>query len=538
VRADSRLLAPLVLVVVGAVTWWATATEPVAVKASVPKATVVPITQTTQVCPQAGGAPAVGAARIAYADAGAAGGGSPSATASTNARSTLTATPLSPDGKPSPIGVQSGHAWVIDGPPTVSPVQIVANGPVSRTLGVNQFSRAVVGGALQLEVASCEAPTTEAWFAGFSSQAGEHASLWLGNADSIPATVDVTIWADQSGADPTTRRGIKVDPHTEVQLPLDSLEPDVKDAVVQVTATVGRVAPAVRFDASNGSIPLGVDWLPRTNAPALSQTVPGIRGGAGSRRLVVGVPGGVDATVSLKLVTADGSFTPTELESLTMKAGTVSRIDLDPVLQGQPATIVVTSTEPVVGGGVSALLPNKAGAADFGFTAAVPALTGPTVVAGGETARLLHTQLLLTAPDADANVTVALLPSDPGSSPLVSPVTVPAGTTMQLELGAIGSDPAPGVVVTPNGGGPVYAAWLLQESGKGTSDFTSLPLRTPVRSLLQPAAQANLVAGLPGGGLPVAGSPGAGSPVAGSPGASPGPTVQPSPGPSSSQPSP
>ncbi|MDQ1485042.1 MAG: hypothetical protein QOJ62_735 [Actinomycetota bacterium] len=497
-RVDSRLLAPLVLVVVGAVTWWATATEPVAVKASVPKATVVPITQTTLVCPQAGGAAPGGAARITYADAGASADISTPAAGGTEPPSTLTTTPLNPAGQPSPIGIQSGHAWVIEGPPTVSPVQIVANGPVSRTLVASQYNRVTVAGALQLAVGSCEGPMTDAWFAGFSSQAGEHTSLWLGNADSIPATVDVTIYADQSGADPTTRRGIKVDPHTEVQVPLDSIEPDVKDAVVRVTSTIGRVVSAVRFDASNGSIPLGFDWLPRTNAPALTQTVPGFVRGAGSRRLIVAVPGSVDATLSLKLVTADGSFTPTEFESLTVKAGTVSRIDLDPVLQAQAATVVVTSSEPVVVGGASALAPNKAGASDVGFTAAVPALSGPTVVSGGEVGGLRHTQLLLAAPDADANVTVRVLPSNSASSPLVSPLSIPAGTLMVLDLGAIGSDPAPGVVVTPTGGGPVYAAWVLQEAGKGTTAFSSLPLRTPLRSLVQPAAQANLVAGFPG----------------------------------------
>ena len=72
-----------------------------------------------------------------------------------------------------------------------------------------------------------------------------------------------------------------------------------RSAVVHVAATAGRVVPALRADAENGSIPVGVDWLPRTTAPATTQTVPGILGDAGSRQLVVGNPGTLDATYSL-----------------------------------------------------------------------------------------------------------------------------------------------------------------------------------------------------------------------------------------------
>ena len=271
----------------------------------------------------------------------------------------------------------------------------------------------------------------------------------------------------------------------------------------------GRVVPALRDDAENGSIPLGVDWLPPTGAPAKSQIVPGILGDAGSRRLIVADPGDLDATVSLTVVTADGSFEPTEFASVPVTAGAVTDITLDPVLQTEAAAVIVNSTEPVVVGGISALPLDATGASDFAFTAAASPLSGPTVVAGGEIAPQRRTELVLSAPGADAQIVVSILPTTVGSTRTENPVTVPGGTTMVLDISTLTGDAAPGVVVTPVSGGPVYAAWSLEEMSSngassavtnavssaaptveaGTGAITELVLATPVRSLLRPPAR-------------------------------------------------
>jgi hypothetical protein len=486
VRRDPRLIAVLVVGVLVAVTWIAAATQPSPIHSVASQSSVLPVREANLVCPQAGGTLEGGAARIAYADAALTDGGS----------SSLTAGPLTPDGSPSAIPVRLGHSWVVDGPADASPVQIAASGPLTDSLSAVQFTRAPVGPVLQISAAACEGPTTDAWFAGFSSEIGARATLLLSNVDNVPAIVDVSIWGGDAGG-PNAKRGIKVDAQTQVEVALDQIEPGLTAGVAHVVATAGRVVPALRDDAQNGSIPLGVDWLPRTAAAATTQTVPGILGGPGSRRLIVADPGDIDATFSLTVVTADGAFKPIEFDSLTVSAGSVMDVDLDPILQEAAAAIVVTSTEPVVVGGVSALPLDPTGASDFAFTAAAPALSGPTVVAGGEVSADRHTQLVLSAPAGDAQVTVSVLPSLPASTPLLSPVTVSAGTTAVFDLGALTSDPAPAVVVTPDGGGPVYAAWSLQESLKDTSAITELVLRTPVRSLLRPPARFDPATGLP-----------------------------------------
>ena len=485
--AEPRLLAAVVIVVIAAAVIWAQVTRPAAVKATTPQPGLMPVTNQTLVCPQAGGTPSRGAARIAYADAG----------TDPASSSTLTTAPLDPDSVATDVPIQPGHAWHIDGPKTLSPMRITMTGPIATTSSAVQFTRQSVGSSLQVSAAPCEAPTTEAWFAGFSSGVGTHATLLLSNVDAVEATVDIGIYGDAAPPDPQAQHGLVVPPNSQKAVRLDTLAPGFANGVVHVTATSGRIVAAVRYDAENGSIPLGVEWIPRTDGPALTQTVPGIVGGDGARRLILSTPGDIDATVSLNIVTADGSFTPTGFDAVDVPAGQVVSVDLADQLQKEAGAVVVTSTEPVVAGAISSLPPDKAGGADVGFTAAVPALSTPTVVAGGETGSDRHTSLLLTAPGADANLTLTVLPDTKTSSPLVSPMTIPGGTTMALDLGSLSKDPAPAVEITPEAGGPLYAGWALQENIGATADLTSFPLRSPVTTLERPPVRTDLRAGLP-----------------------------------------
>jgi hypothetical protein len=75
---------------------------------------------------------------------------------------------------------------------------------------------------------------------------------------------------------------------------------------------------------------------------------------------------------------------------------------------------------------------------------------------------------------------------------------VPGGTTLVLDLRSLSSDVAPGVALSPQGGGPLFAAWVLQETSKTTADLTALSLWGRQTSLSRPGVSANLMAGLPG----------------------------------------
>lgn len=489
-RRDSRLLAVVVVALVGAALTWGAVAQPAKGRTASSTSSTVPITTAAMVCPQAGGTPAGGAARIGYA----AFDTDPVEIGAT----TASTTPLDPDGVSAPLQLKGGHAWVVDGPKTVGPVQVNVDGPLATKVGAVQFTRETVAKSWQVSAAPCERPTTHAWFVGFSTGVGAHATLLLSNVDNVPATVNVGIYGDTSPPNTDSEHGLTVAPRTQVAVQLDNVAPGLSNAAAEVTATAGRVVPALRFDAQDGSIPRGADFLPRADDAALSQTVPGIPGGDGGRRLVIAAPGDVDATASVKLVTADGSYTPTGMDLIDVPAGGVVSVDLDTELKGAAAAAVVTSTEPVVAGAVSSLPPDKNKGTDVAFTAAVPPLSGPAIAADGETAADRHTQLVLTAPDNDAHVQLTVAPSSADAGPVVSPVTVAGGTTVVIDLRSISSDVAPAVQLTPEPGGPLFAAWVLQEASKTTADITSFPLWGVQTSLSRPPVAANLMAGLPG----------------------------------------
>ncbi len=116
---------------------------------------------------------------------------------------------------------------------------------------------------------------------------------------------------------------------------------------MHVESRAGRVAVAWRQQEVDGITPLGNDWVPATADPATSLLVPGIPDGGGPRLLRVLAPGRTDAIVKLRLVTPDGPVTPTGLEVLEVRGGTVAEIDLAAGLAGKPGAIQLESDEPV-----------------------------------------------------------------------------------------------------------------------------------------------------------------------------------------------
>lgn len=496
-RRDARLLTVLIVIVIlGAAIGWAGVTKPAPVNASAALPPAVPLASRTVVCPQVGGQPANGTAHIAFAD-----------TSSEQHTPSIASAPLGPDAVSTPVALDAGHAWTVDGLKTAGPMRVSITGPSASSLDVLQFTRQKIASSLQLSATPCEGPTTDAWFGGFSTGVGAHATLLLSNIDDVSATVDVGIYADDQPPNASADNGIKVAPHSQAAVRLDTLAPGHSNVFAHITTTAGRVVPAIRYDTEDGSIPHGVEWVPPTEAPATKQTVPGILGGDGGRQLLLSAPGDVDASVQLTVVTADGFNTPTGFDEVDVPAGQVVAVDLAPALKKAPGAVVVTSTEPVVAAAVGALPKDKTGGSDLTLTAAAPALSGPVTVPGGETGAGQRTELFLTAPGQDAELTLTLIPSANGAEQLISPLTVPGGTTAAVDLGSLSKDPAPAIEISPDDGGPVYAAWAVQESADGSFGATSFPLRAHRLSLQRPLVESNPLAGLPVQPSPSAVSP-------------------------------
>ncbi|MDX6744611.1 DUF5719 family protein [Actinocorallia sp. A-T 12471] len=351
-----------------------------------------------------------------------------------------------------------------------------------------------VAGKKGLASAPCTAPSTEHWFVTPGPGAGP-LELHVTNVDDVPATIDLDAVSDDGSLDTTDGKSLDVPAHgTRVIKIGESLEglgmiaSDVDVLALRVTATSGRVAAAVRADVGAR----GADWATPTAEPALRAIVPGVPGGSGKRTLYVGAPGGSDARVTIRAITAEGAFVPEGQDVLDVPARTVIPLDLESSLGGRPATIELTSNRKIVAGFASGgydLALGGAGIPLDGGTSALGAVVPASGSSGAKKSREAA-RIVLTAPEKDAVVRVVpLTASGPGTP---TEVKIPAGRTVEVPLteGA--------VRVTPlAGSGPVYGARLLSLKAGQREQLTVRTLFPAPLEIVLPPVSGSLTSVVP-----------------------------------------
>ncbi|MFC6885906.1 DUF5719 family protein [Actinomadura yumaensis] len=391
---------------------------------------------------------------------------------------------VTPVGGASPVGSVTalGQGWSEDRPAADGAYALRADGAFAAGLAAEQTTHRPTGGDRGLAAIRCSAPGTDLWFVGPGPVAAENLDLYLTNVDSQPASVDVTALSGEGPLDTPDGRGTPVEPRTTKVVHigaspegLGDIVKTARDLALRVHTTSGRVAASLRVRTGEKK---GIDWVPVSPVPATSLVVPGVPGGSGPRRLMVGVPGQDDARVRVRVVTPSGSFAPHGQDVLDAPAGTVSTIDLESALAGKSAAVRLTSDRPVVAGFAAER------GADVAYGTATAPL-GEAVLADDR----FDPWISLTAPAGAADVAVTAIGGQGPGTP--QRIRVPAGRTVETRVLAPrdGEKGFGAVVRTAPGSGPVYGARTLTK-GKGDELLiTVLPL-VPAESTawLPPAA--------------------------------------------------
>jgi hypothetical protein len=330
------------------------------------------------------------------------------------------------------------------------------------------------GAGAGLASADCPAPRAEWWFVGAGSQLGRGAALLVNNPAQEPARFDITLHARSGPVAALAGKGISLGPQSHVRLRLDALAQDQDLLAVQVRATSGRVAAALRDVAvPRGESPRGIDFIPAAIAPTTRVWIAGIPAGEGSRDLVVVNPGTQFATLQTRLLTEEGPVDLDGLGTIAVPAGSVISTPVDRALEGRGGTLELTSDVPVTGG----VRASWGGARrDLSWLSAVPPVAAPNDLAAAAAVPAgpgLSTQVAVVAPDAAVTGTLQVLASGTGSEsvfthdgPLargevaggsglasggprvlpaptrvvgVVPVSVPAGSQRTIEVPDLGS---------------------------------------------------------------------------------------------------
>jgi hypothetical protein len=289
----------------------------------------------------------------------------------------LSIAPLSPTANPVGSVLVRGRLTSTPWTTRLDPLALRGTGPLAAGTVATSTSIATDGVNRGMASIPCQVPGSDFWFVGASAAPGRRDVLVLTNLDSINAEVDITVYAAGGVQDVPSARGVVVPARGTAQVYLGTVMPNLRDLALHVVSTGGRVAAAVRDNATNGATPAGVDWLNQSAAPATKVVVPALAPGAGIRTLTVVNPGDLQASATLTVNGPNGPFKPVGISAVNIPAGAVKVVRLDSALNGDPSAVTLTSDQPLT---ASARMLDPKGI-DFASMGSTDPLTGPAYLA-------------------------------------------------------------------------------------------------------------------------------------------------------------
>ncbi|WP_457032045.1 DUF5719 family protein [Kitasatospora sp. P5_F3] len=328
---------------------------------------------------------------------------------------------------------------------------------------------------LGLSGIDCTPSDTSFWFSGASTAGDRVDYVSLVNAESVGAVVDLKFYGDKGPIEVEAANGIALGPGTSQALRLPSLIKDQKDLAIHVVARSGRVGAGLHAAEGNK----GADWVPASATPAPTQVLPGLIGDANTAHLVVAAPGEDDADLKVQVSGKNGWFTPAGFETVHVKAGMVTAVDLGQITRSEPGALRLSPSDPAHPTPVIATLRvdrTQNGKFDAAWiTGATPIEKRGSIAdnrGGGVTT------VLLTSTGEAAKVKLTSSAGSTAGDPVSKDIEIAAGATVAL--------PAPeptglngffGLTVETVSGGPVAAARMLAIPAKDVPMFTIQSIR-------------------------------------------------------------
>ncbi|WP_406727254.1 DUF5719 family protein [Streptomyces sp. GD-15H] len=334
---------------------------------------------------------------------------------------------------------------------------------------VQQTTEVAAGTGRGLQGVSCTAPDTEFWFPGASTATERTDYVHLTNPDDSAAVVDIEVYGKDGALETEAGEGITVQPHSAEPVLLSTLtDEEQTNVTVHVVVRSGRIGAAVQALDDT----LGGDWLAASANPAGSVVLPGIPEDATAVRLVAFTPGEVDADLKVQLASPSGLITPAGNETVHVKGGMTTAVDLGDVTRGEAGSLVLTPTDRSVP--VVAAVRVLRGKGDNQESAFVPAArpVGLRATAVGNTAK--GSTLAVTAPEGAAKIKVTASAGSEGGTPTSETYTIKAGTTQHIEAPVPdGVEGTYALTIEPESDDtPVYASRTLSVTDDGLPAFT------------------------------------------------------------------
>ncbi|PWI46096.1 DUF5719 family protein [Streptomyces sp. ICBB 8177] len=431
-----------------------------------------PVQRSTLVCPGVTGSDYAATTYTAYTPPGtvSGSGGTAQLQVGQTADGAGNTTSGAGDGKPVAPLAAPGKPVTADAAKTASPLIGTADGAFAPGWTVQETTTVQAGAGHGLLGTSCGTPGADFWIPGASTASSRQDYVQLTNPDSTAAVADIELYDANGAVNAPGGEGITVPGDSSVPVLLSTLTGEnSSDLTVHVEARTGRVGAAVQaMDSSAGG-----DWLDPSATPATSAVLPGIPADASDVRLVAYATGSDDANLKVQLLTPTGAITPAGHETLDLKSGMTTAVDLGALTKGQAGSLRLTPTDPSQAAPFVAALKVVRGRNGNDETAFIPATAAVGQRATVADNRSGGTTLSLAATDAAATVRITSSAGSGGGTPATKTVTIQPGTTVSL------TPPAPqggkgtfAVTVEPLSGGPVYASRELAVAQDSLPAFT------------------------------------------------------------------
>lgn len=353
---------------------------------------------------------------------------------------------------------------------------------------VQQTTEVAAGTGRGIQGVTCTPADTEFWFPGASTGEDRTDYVHLTNPDDSAAVVDIEIYGKDGALETTVGEGITVKPHASEPVLLSTLTEDKQtDVTVHVVVRSGRVGAAVQALDDK----LGGDWLPASADPSGRLVLPGIPEDATAVRLIAFTPRDADADLTVRLASPSGLITPAGHETLHVKGGMTTAVDLGDITRGEAGSLVLTAPDGSVP--VVAAVRVLRGKGDQQESAFIPAArpVGARATAVDNTAE--GTTLSVTAPQGTAKVKVTASAGTEGGTPASKTYTVKSGTTQKIEAPVpSGGKGTYALTLEPGSDTPVYASRTLASTESGVAFFTVQALPDDRGTVAVPEASEDL----------------------------------------------
>lgn len=367
--------------------------------------------------------------------------------------------PLTAPGKP--VTASAGK--------TTWPLVGSADGSLAPGWTVQETTTIDAGAGRGLLGTSCGQAGTDFWFPGASTATHREDYVHLTNPDQTAAVADIELYNANGVISTPGGEGITIPGGSSVPVLLSPLTGQQNaDLTVHVQVRTGRVGAVIQaMDTVAGG-----DWLPPSAIPADSAVLPGIPADASSVELVAYATGSDDADLKVQLLTPTGPITPAGHETLHLKSGMTTAVNLPKLTQGQAGSLLLTPSDPGQTAPFVAALRVTRGTGGAQETAFVPATDPVGQRATAADNRTKGSTLSLTATTSAATVRITTSATSSGGTPVSRTVTLKAGTTVAIYPPAPTGKGTYALTVEPLSGGPVYASRELAVSTDGVPSFT------------------------------------------------------------------